>query len=178
MKSLQHRILVRVNMSQKDFSNNLQTGKSYNPNHRDRNPVMCECLHDNGILLKGDRLLVHHNFFYEGSPYQMQDDIFSIIINKNIFSRIDRDGNPHSIFGNIMAERIPIVYELERPADSYQMYRNRVKVVSNGEGYCKGDVIFCLEYADYEIIYNWNGQERRIIKVPVSDIVGKMWRKV
>lgn len=178
MKALKSRILVRVDMSQKDMSGDFFTAKEFNTNHRDRHPVLCESLQDNGVLKKGDLLLVHHNFFYEGSPYQMSGDVFSLILNRQIFARLDKDGYAHSVCGNLMAERIPIPSTLELPPDYQKYYNDRVRIISAAEGYHKGQTLLCYPFADYEIIYNWKGEERRVIKVWKEDVCGRLLKKI
>lgn len=177
MKALENRILVKVDFAQKDFSSGLQLGKEFDTNYRNKRPVMCQSLEWKGGVSKGDFLLVHHNFFYEGSPYQFSDDIFSIKLNQNIFSRLDKEGVPHSIFGNVMAERIPIQSALEMPPEYQKNYNDRCKVIDNGEGYSKGTVILHYPFGDYQIIYNWKGEERTVIKVWKEDIYGKLLEK-
>ncbi len=177
MKALQHRILVEVDMYQKYFSHGLATGKDYDVNFRNKRPVMCKCLETKGVLKKGDFLLVHHNFFYDDSPYQVSGNIFSIKINQNIFSRLDKDGNATSIFGNVIAERLIVPNKLEMPDDYKRYYRDRCKVISDGEGFRKENIVIHLVHGDYEIIYNWKGEERTAIKIKKEEIVGKMLKK-
>jgi hypothetical protein len=178
MEALQHKVLVRVNMAQKDIANGLSTAKEYEKNRRDGNPVMCEVVKTAGILKQRDLLLVHHNFFTDGSPYQLEDDLFSIKVNANIFARLDKEGNAKSIFDNIIAERIQIPYKLNMPPEQYGMYRDRVVVVDGGLYFKKVTIILHRNFCDYEIIYNWKGEERRVIKVMLEDVCGKIVKKV
>jgi hypothetical protein len=74
-----------------------------------------------------------------------------------------------------MAERIPITYgDLEIPPEYQKDYPDRVRVISRGCGYQIGQLIYILKHADYEIIYNWKGIERRVIKVFKPYIVGSL----
>lgn len=174
MQTLSTRILVEADLTQKDFDNGLQCAKDFQGNHRDRNPVTCTVLQGNALVKKGLTLLAHHNFFYEDSPFRVVGNTFSITTNENIFARLDEQGHPHSMFGNVMAERIPIDYFLEMPPEFQQMYRDRVRVIADGCGYRKGQVILVENYADYEVIYNFQGVERRVIKVKKEHIVGRL----
>lgn len=169
------RILVKVDLDQKGIINiggeEFNTTLEFNTNYRERNPILAIVLEDHPKIKKGTMICCHHNRFHEYSAYKIQDDIFAIPYTNSIFFRIDKDGEPHSICGNIICERVPIEYDFEVPASYQKNYIDRVVVVNNGYGYKKGDQVFTVKMADYEVVYNWQHQERRVIKVLAEDIL-------
>lgn len=174
MRTLSKRILVEVNMDQKLWNDGLMTAKEYQGNYRERQPVMCKVIQGNEMVKRGLILLAHHNFFNENSPYRVVGNTYAINTNEYIFARLDVIGNAHSMFGNIIAERIeiPDPEGLEVPEQYKKFYPDRVRVISDGCGFVVGQLLFIVKFADYEIVYNWQGSERKVIRVKRSDIVG------
>ena len=174
MRIPNNRIYVEVDMNQKDFHNGFKTAKEYQGNFRERQPVMCKVIQGNSLVKKGLILLVHHNLFYEDNPYRIGGDTFAINTNENIFARLDMVGNAHSMFGNIIAERVPIDYDtsFEVPDRYKGDYVDRVRVISDGCGFVVGQILLILDKADYEIVYNWQGEERKVIRIKKNEIVG------
>jgi len=176
MKPTKNGIILRVNPDQKERAVigdvELMVATKYRTNHREKHPVVGIVEVGNEDIQPGTVLICHHNYFYgDVSVYSMGDGLFSIPINKNIFMRIDENGDPHSMYGNIICERIWPSSELEMPDAYKKEYIDRAKVISNGYGYKVGQVVFHTPYANYEIVYNWGNKERRIIKVEKDDIV-------
>ena len=175
------KLIVKVNAAQKS---NITLGgidfllaKQYNNNRREQNPVMCEVVTGNKRIKKGAFLLVHHNRFAEHSAYELGDDLYAIPYDRQIFARLDEDGNAHSLNGNIIAKRVERTAAIELSPSYRKNYFDRVIVLNNGYGYKKGDEVFTYQYSDYEIIYVWEGQEKRVVKVFVEDICGKLSKK-
>jgi hypothetical protein len=174
-----NRIYVEVNMEQKEFHNGFRTAKDFQGNYRERQPVMCKVIQGNHLVKKGLILLVHHNLFYEDSPYRLAGNMFAINTNENIFARVDLTGGAHSMFGNIIAERVPIDYDtsFEVPDRYKEDYVDRVRVISDGCGFVVGQMLLILHKADYQIVYNWEGVERKVIRIKKNEIVGYVKRE-
>jgi hypothetical protein len=176
------KILVNVNPGQKGEillgGKRLMTALKFATNYREKSPVMAFVAEAAHGLKVGTPLVVHHNRFHEHSAYLLDEGLFAIPYNESIFFRIDENGDPHSMHHNIICERIPKPEGvLVTPASLKKNYTDRVRVLSNGYGYKKGQEIYTKIMADYEVIYNWNGQERRVIKVVSSDIVAILLKK-
>lgn len=176
MKPTKDGIILRVNPDQKERAMvgdvELMVATKYRTNHREKHPVVGIVEVGTEKVPRGTALIVHHNLFYgEVSVFSMGDGLFSIPLNKNIFMRIDENGDPHSMFGNIICERIWQTSDLEIPDVYKKEYIDRAKVISDGYGYKKGQTVFHVPYGNYEIVYNWGNIERRIIKLEKEDIV-------
>jgi hypothetical protein len=172
LRTTPDKILVDVNPKEKDFDKGMQTAKDFSSNYSSRNPIVCKVVQGNDLIKRGVYLLAHYNFFGEHSPFRISETIFALKVNENIFARLDEDGNPHSMFGNIMCERIPEEYSLHMPPELQTMKPNEVRVISNGSGYRKGQVLLIETKGDMEVIYNWRGEERKVIKVKREYVVG------
>jgi len=61
---------------------------------------------------------------------------------------------------------------VDLPPDMQKPYVDRVRVISAGEGYSEGQLIFVLNYSPYHICYTVDGVEKQICKVFKDDIVG------
>ena len=177
MQSANNKILVSCNLEQKDFAeiggNMLKIANSYNPNFREKSPVIAKAEETNGEITKGDILICHHNHFYGSSPFWLVDDLFSIPCNKTIFAIIDKEGNPKPVNGNIIGERLYQDTKIEQPPEFRKHYIDRVKVLIAGYGYAKGQLIFTKPYAPYQICYTLNMIERRITKVDKDMVIGQ-----
>lgn len=178
MKAKNDKIVVRVDSGQK---NNVQMGgvefllaKQYNNNRREQNPVVCEVVQGNRRIKPGTFLLVHHNRFSEYSPYELENGLYAIPYDRSLFARIDENGNPHSLCKNIIAKRVEKTGVVQTAASYRKNYNDRVVVLNDGYGYKSGDEIFTFPFSDYEIVYVWKGEERRVVKVYVEDICGKI----
>lgn len=176
IKATKGGIILRVDPDQKERAivngTELIVATKYRTNHRDKHPVVGIVEVGNDKINKGTPLICHHNFFYgDVSVYSMGDGLFSIPVTKNIFMRIDAEGNPHSMFGNIICERLWQTSDLEIPDAFKKEYIDRARVISNGYGYKTGQVVYHIPFANYEIVYNWGNIERRIIKLEKDDIV-------
>lgn len=178
MKSKNDKIVVKVDASQKS---SIELGgvqfllaKQYSNNRREMNPVVCEVITGNSRIKAATFLLVHHNRFAEHSPYELENGLYAIPYDRSLFAKIDEQGEPHSLCGNIIAKRVEKASAFEVAASYKKNYNDRVIVLNNGYGYKKGDEIFTFQFADYEIVYVWKGEEKRVVKVYQSDICGKI----
>ena len=175
-KPTKNGIILKVNSSQKERAMlgdiEISIGVKYKTNHRDKHPVIGVVVATEKPSIEiGSILVVHHNFLYgDNSVYSMGDGLFSIPVNHNIFMRIDANGEPHSMFGNIICERLEEYSLFEKPGAHVKLYHDRARVISNGYGYKNGDIVFTTPYSTYEIIYNYAKKERRVIKIYKDDI--------
>jgi len=173
-----NKLIVRVDAAQKSNIKlggvNFLLAKQYNNNRREQNPVVCEAVTSNSRIKKGTFLLVHHNRFAEHSAFELEDGLYAIPYDRSIFARLDENGDAHSLNGNIIAQRVERKAAIELAPTYRKNYFDRVVILNNGYGYKKGDEVFTWNYSDYEIIYVWKGEERRVVKVFVEDIVGKL----
>jgi hypothetical protein len=167
-------IVVKVNLYQKEMRDvggvSMQLVPKYTTNFREKNPVVAQVVDGNKFLKKGTFLICHHNFFRDDSPYRIYDDLFSIPVNRQIFCSIDVEGNPHGLYGNVLAERIEETSLLEIPASYKGNLRNQVIAIESKEGILKGEEILICKFGDYEIVYIWNGVEKRVIRCFFEDI--------
>ncbi len=178
MEAENNKIIVSVNFSQKQSTNidgvDFLTAKEFSTNKRESMPVICMVEEGNKKVSCGTFLLVHHNRFVEHSPHHLGENIYSLAYNSSIFARVDENGNAHQMCGNIIVERIYDNNDTLTPEHLKEANKNKYRIAQNGYGYKKGQYIFCFNYADYEIIYTFNGVEKRVVKVIKEDIVGKL----
>ena len=177
MKSVNQKVLVRVDLSQKDYMNiggvTVSTAQSFDKNYRNRSPVLGQFAETNKFFREGDLALFHHNHFYQPSPYFVQDDLFSVPMTKAIFCTIDSNGEVSPVMGNLIVELIPVPSSMELPPDMQTTYINRYKIINPGwTTYKKDQIIFTRPHSGYPIVYMWNGQERVTIKVSEDMICG------
>lgn len=177
MRAVNNKVLVRVDMGQKNSIRigdiAVKTVASFNKNYRERSPVVGEIAETNRFLQKGDIAVFHHNHFYDPSPYYLQDDLFSVPLNKTIFGTLSSQGEVYPVFGNLICNRIVIPSFLPLPPEQQQFHINQYEVVNPGwTTYKKGQVIFTRPNSGYEIVYVFNGEEKRIIKVDGDMICG------
>lgn len=176
MIAVQNHIVVRVNLDQNSESiiggNKMKTGRIYNENFREKNPVVAEIVEGLGELKTGLFIVCNYNYFEEDSPLLLTDNLYSIPVNEEIFAIVRKDGALKPVCGNVLVERImkqtatTIPYELKKP------HINQGVVSASNEGFYKGQHIFWLPFSDYEIVYHWEGHERRAVKVHKTEITG------
>lgn len=175
MKAVNNRILVKVNMEQKNSmlvgGIMLSTAIKFETNYREKSPVLAEVVEGNLRLPSGTIVCCHHNHFYYPSPYQLEDNLFSIPFNKTIFATVTKNGNLNAICGNVLGERVQKsnTFHVEHP----EFYIDRLLVKDKGwTSYKENSTIICRPNAPYDIVYNWNGVERRVTKVSNDMICG------
>jgi len=170
MKSVNDRIIVRVNMQQKNemviAGVKLKTAMKYESNHREKSPVIAEVVDGNKFIETGRIILCHHNHFYPPSPYFMYDDLFSIPANHTIFSILNTDGSLRPVYGNVFADKVPIESTLPMPPEYRKFHLNRGVITDSGWTHFKvGALVFTRPSAPYDIVYNTDGVERRVTKI-------------
>lgn len=177
MIPVNNKIIVRVNLAQK---NELTIGNivikialSFETNFREKSPVIAEVIEGNDYIRNGMILCTHHNHFYGESPYHLQDDLYSIPVNRTIFGYFDDNGFLTPLCGNILAEQIDIPSSLPLPPEMVKKYKDRALVLDGlGTPYKKDDIVFTKPSAPYIIVYNWCGLEKRVTKIDSQMIVG------
>lgn len=176
MKPPKGKIVVSVNPSQKDEAviggNILKTGKAYNENFRERNPVVAKVEVGNKEIPTGSFIVCNYNYFDLESPLNVMDNLYSIPVNEEIFAIVNQDGSLTPVCGNLLVSRVDKEYTLDMPPELKKPKINMGMVASNADYWKRGMVIFWLPYSDYEICYNWNGQDKRAIKIHESEITG------
>lgn len=175
MKPKKNHVILKVNLSQKDSIKvgdaDFQLVPKFTTNYREKNPVAGVVVDGGKAIKKGTILVCHHNLFREDSPFRIFDDYFSIPVNRNIFLRIDENGEPHGMYGNVVAERLEPESFFDIPTSYKKSIDNRVRILENGEGLLKGDEVLMLKWGDYQCVYMWNGIEKRVIRLFFEDIV-------
>jgi hypothetical protein len=164
-----NKVLVRVNLEQKDkviiAGVEFSTALKFDSNHREKSPVIAEVISSNELLKQGDFIVCHHNHFYPPSPYHLQGDLYSIPFNHTIFAKINKDGTLSAMCGNILGKREEIKSEYYIPAAN-NYYTDRITITDSGDTeYIVGQKIFTRPSAPYDIVYNWDGIEKRVTKV-------------
>jgi hypothetical protein len=177
MKPVHGRIIVRVNPSQKDemlWGDMLvKMTPLFETNYREKSPVVAEVIEGNEHLRKGDIVVCHHNHFQEHSPYYLYDDLYSIPFNKTIFAKFDSDGNMSPVCGNLICEYVYAESEFILPEEERKPLISQYQVIDPGWTiYKEGQTIFTRPHAGYMIVYHWNRQERRAVKVDSGQICG------
>lgn len=169
-------IIVRVDLSQKDEETiggvMLMTGKKYNDNFRERNPVIAYVEQGVDGIPAGSHVVCNYSFFDLESPLQMSDNQFSVPVTEEIYAIVREDGTLNPIGGNVLVERLTKQASIDIPDELKKPYINRGVLLTSTDKCNSGQYIFWLPYSDYEIVYNWKGQERRALKIHKSEIVG------
>ena len=177
METPNGKILVRSNLSQKDkiVINGVEfkTAGLFDSNYREKSPTIAEVVNGNKFVKSGDIIVCHHNTFYEPSPYYLEEDLFSIPFDKIVFGTLDENGNISPLNGNIICQRIPIDNRPEIPIQYRKTFIDRAEVLDGRwTDYKKGQTIIHRLNAGYDIVYNFNGTEKRVTKVHESQVVG------
>lgn len=145
----------------------------FESNYREKSPVMATVVEGNEWVQEGDVLLCHHNLFYQPSPYYLYDNLYSIPASNVLFAIIKEDGELTPIYGNMICDRIEIPTILPVPTEEKKTYINRSLVKAPGyTGYQKGQIIFHRPHAGYDIVYIFNGIEKRVTKVHADQVCG------
>lgn len=182
IKPIKGNILVSVNLYQKDEvdigGNILMTGKKYNENFRERNPVVAFVEKGNKEIPTNSHIICNYSYFDLDSPFEISDNLigtkeafrlYSIPVNEEIYAKVDDDGNIEPVCGNVFIERIMKENKFDIPEELKKEHINKGIALT---GIFKDKLIFFLPYANYEIVYQWNGKERRVIKVFEKEITG------
>lgn len=170
MKARNDRVIVRVNLAQKNVMDvggvEVLTATNYETNYREKAPVIAEVMIGNDKLQEGEFILTHHNHFYGTSPYHLYDEIFSIPTNHTIFAILSPCGELFPVYGNVLASKVEIETPLPVPAEYRKFHRDRGIILDGGwTDFKEGDLVFTRPDSLYEIVYIWANQERRICKI-------------
>lgn len=178
MTPVHGKIIVRCDLKQKDTFKigdvEVSTAHKFESNFREKSPTVCCVVHGNAYVKEGDILLAHHNTFYTPSPFFLQDDLFSIPAQGNIlFAIVNKDGSLTPILGNIICQRIEIPTPLPVPPELVKTYTDRAKVIDPGTTSFKKDQLLAHRpSAGYDMVYYFNGIEKRVTKVPDWQVCG------
>ncbi len=177
MKSVNGKILVSVNLAQKDYMEvggvELKTAMPFASNFREKTPVIAKVIEGNEFVMEGNLLLTHHNLFQMPSPYHLYDELFSIPFSKVLFAKIDTSGDIQPICGNLICEKIEVETLLPVPENERKYHINKYKVLMSGwTNYKEGSIIYTRPNSGYEIIYILNGKKNIIVKVDSDMICG------
>jgi hypothetical protein len=177
MISVNEKILVRVDMSQKDFAMvggvEMKTAIKYETNYREKSPVLATVVSGNDWVNEGEVLICHHNHFYTPSPYHLEDDLFSIPFNKTIFAKVSSKGNLTAICGNILGERVQIKTQFDLPPEMQKTYIDRLLITDKGwTTFKNGTTVLCKPHAPYDICYTWGGEARVATKISMDMVIG------
>lgn len=173
MIPLKGQILVSVNLQQKEEAiiggNLLKTGKPYNDNFRERNPVIGKVEYGCTEIPIGSFIICNYSYFDLESPLWVQDNIYSVPIDGEIYATINDDGSLNPVCGNILVEKIMRTQRMDIPEDFKKEQINQ-GIALTGE--YKGQRVFWLPFSNYTICYTWNGEEKTAIKIYKKEITG------
>jgi hypothetical protein len=162
---------------------NLYIGRRYNENGREMSPVVCEVLEvGEGVtnISKGDVLITHHNLLTNEAltierNLEEQYTILSVVNDNTLYAKILPDGKLVPVNGNCIANRIKknVNTSLEVPFElTEEMLFDIVSVSDDIDFIKKGDRVLCHKYSDYEMVYHFNNEEKRAIRIWKDDILG------
>ena len=168
-----------VNMEQKDtmLINGIEfkMANKYATNYREKSPVIGVIQERNEYFNEGDTAIFHHNHFYGNSPYLVENNLFSVPMNKTILCLI-KGGDIFPLFGNMICERIEIATPLPVSPEYKKFYHNVYKIKDKGwTTYHNDEIIFTRPHSGYEIVYIYNNIKKSAIKVD-SEMVCGVWK--
>lgn len=176
MIPINNHIIVSVNLSQKDEAliggSVLKTGKNYNDNFRERNPVVAYVENGNKEIPSGIHIICNYSYFDLESPLHLYDNLYSIPVDEEIYAIINQDESLTPIMGNVFVERVTKETKIEIPEELRKPHTDRGVLLTDTKDIKKCSFILWLTKADYEICYTWNGDEKRILKIHQSEITG------
>ena len=192
MKPKKKHIIVKAFLTQKEShivncadgtSIELYLGRKYGENSREINPVVCEVTHKADDVEQvdiGDLLIVHHNTLTNEasvikSDYNEQSVIMPILADNMLYAKINREtGELTPLYGNFIAERIDVVKKSVIIYDEGKKEEVKFKILaapSDCNDVAIGDNVICYKLSDYEMVYNFNGSEKRAIRIWKEDIL-------
>lgn len=177
MQAKENWLIVECDLQQKGNINvngiRYHVATKFNPNYRERQPVLAVVKNGCEEIKENDIIVVHHNFLRERSPFQIEDELFALKYNDNIFVKIDSNGYAHPVCGNITAKKIKKESKWALPVSCQKDYLDRAEIIK-GSGYATGEIVFVKPYSCYEIVYVFNGIEHRVIKLHKDDVVANL----
>lgn len=170
MIPVNERVIVRVDMGQKDFmlmgETKVMMAQKYETNYRHKAPVIAEVVNGNEILIQGCYLLCHHNHFHLPSPYHLQDDLYSIPANHTIFAVLHPDGELFPVYGNVLACKVEVETVVPVSPEYRTFHKDRGLILNGGwTKFRPGDLVFTRPSAIYEIVYIFGEVEKRVCKI-------------
>lgn len=179
MIPVNNKIIVKCDINQKNTilisGSVFRLANLYEQNYRVKSPTIATVVEGNSFLRNGDILLCHHNLYFLPSPYHLGNDLFSVPFSKVLFAKILQDGELMPICGNIFGERIPKKYSIPIPPDKMEKYNDRM-IISN-PGYTRfkvGQTVFARPSSCYDIIYNWENEQKTVTKISEDMLTGIM----
>ena len=190
MRALNNRIIVKFNNAQKEkfkygsLELYIPNRIELNSNERETQPNMAEVIYSCiDEILVGDLLVFGHTVLNNRAFVIEKDneEVISVIpINRDetIYGKLDKNGDVIPLFGNVIVERFyeaPVSSIIITP-DAYKKYEKYfAKCIKSHNDYIrKGATVYYYKFSDYELVYNVNGIEKRIIIVKKDDIVGSL----
>lgn len=157
----------------------LYIGRKYGENNREISPTVCDIIAvGEGVkeLEVGDKIIIHHNLILNEAMRVERDGqniIISMKADNMIFAKINKDGTLVPLYNNILAERIaaPKLSQFDVTERTEDM---KFKILAIPNGYndvSAGDTVLAYKLSDYEMVYHYNGVERRAIKIDAHDIL-------
>lgn len=170
MIAVNERVIVRVDMGQKDFmligETKVMMAQKYETNYRLKAPVIAEVVNGNEYLKTGEFLLCHHNHFHLPSPYFLQGDLFSIPANHTTFAILQPSGELSPVYGNVLAAKVEVETPIPVPPEYRTFHTDRGLILDGGwTGFQPGDLVFTRPSAIYEIVYIYGEIEKRVCKI-------------
>ena len=146
------------------------------------NPTIAQVTEENAkfdFLKKGDILCLGHNSIdNESWRISLIDGIVTMAlpVDRWILGKLDQDGILQPLMGNIVASRINQYYSsiIIIPDSAQKTDENKMVVVSVSpeEKLIKPkDTILVHKFADYEIFYNFNNEQKSAVVIDRQDIV-------
>lgn len=193
MKAKRKQLIVKSYNEQKETheikipgkeSIRLYIGRKYGENSREQNPVVCEVMSvGEGIstVNVGDLLIVHHNVLTnEGQVIKTnlaeQWTILAIHFDMTIYAKIDQEtGDLIPLNGNYIGKRIPkeaVSKVIHSPFDETLDTIFDIIAVPDEPFVEPGDRVLCYKLSDYEMVYHFNNEEKRSIRIWKEDILG------
>jgi hypothetical protein len=158
-------------------------GRKYGENSREINPVVCEVLNiGEGVeqVEIGDVLIVHHNMLNNDAAMIEKNSIensvtLSLPADNMIYAKINKlTGELFPLFGSCIAERINTTGSSIIIAPDEKTEETKFKILATPPNYDDvkpDDVVLCYKLSDYEMVYHFNGSERRAIRILTDDIL-------
>ena len=162
----------------------LYIGRKYAENTREAAPVVCEVLSigdDVTEVSVGDLIIVHHNMI-TNEAVRIEKNIpeqtvtLTLMVSNMLYAKINKEtGELIPICDNLIAERIEVPPSSASIVSPYR-YTDpmRFRILAVPEGYTDVEVgkdVLCYKLSDYEMVYNYNGKERRAIRIWKNDIL-------
>lgn len=149
----------------------------YAPDGKVNNPVIAnvELAGTKTGLRVGDTLIMSHNCLFD-ECYQVYG-LNSFKYDRWVLAKVNKAGELIPTEQHVIAERIiqeDVVDEYILPESAQKAKANIVRVISDGADFKRGELLGILKWADYEVVYNWNDEERRRIVVWKKDILCKI----